>query len=282
MGVALGRSRRLRGGAGGGIAYRLVAVPTRYAIHGRHRPVDHRDRRAPDFRPPYPPRGPCLYLPAMAPVHRHRGHLRRVRRGRDQVRGRRARHGRGGGPLGLHPRPLQDRRRPHGGFGRMRRRHSRAVQLNAARNRRRGALHLLCGGREMGTRRAGLPAGGLPRRGIRHGPAPRGAVDRRPHGPVLPHARRQARQARQAQGAHGGHVDLGRMHAQPLRREAAHGAVRHHGRGIAEIRGHRRARAVDRGGARPGGRRVHPRGGAAPVPPPGAPPRRGPGASRGR
>lgn len=27
----------------------------------------------------------------------------------------------------------------------------------------------------------------LSRRGVRHGPAPRGAVDRRPHGPVLPH-----------------------------------------------------------------------------------------------
>lgn len=208
----------MRGGARGGLAHGMVAFPTRHPLHGRHRPLDHRERRAADDRPPDAHRGPCLHLPAVAAVPRGCGRLRYVRGGWDQVRCGDARHGRGGDSLGMHARPRQDRGRPCGGLGGARRGHSGALQLDAPRHRRDCPVHLLRGGREVGARRAGLPACRLPRRWPRHGPAPRGAVDRGRHGPVLPGPRRQARPVRQAQGAHGGDVDRGRLHAQPLRR----------------------------------------------------------------
>ncbi len=155
------------------------------------------------------------------------------------------------------------------------------VATDAARDRRHGALRLLCGGQEMGTRRAGLPACRLSRRGVRHGP-PTGRCGPSPSwSRAASYLTAGFRQARQAQGAHGGHVDGCRLHAQPLRGEAAHGAVCHHEREFAEIRRHRRARTVDRGGAGPG-RRVHARLRARAVPPPRALPRRRAGPARGR
>ncbi|MFR4801989.1 MAG: hypothetical protein ACLT98_00750 [Eggerthellaceae bacterium] len=75
--------------------------------------------------------------------------------------------------------------RPHGGIC-GRRRHSRAVQLDAARIDVMALCACYAAGRKWarGGRDSCLPPS---RRGVRHGPAPRGAVDRRPHGPVLPH-----------------------------------------------------------------------------------------------